>query len=52
MNIHVFRAEIYRLTKLLDENLSRRSNPMAEVEELDENIRESVGEESSNIDTQ
>jgi len=51
MNIYLFRAEIYRLTKLLDENLSRRSNPMAEVEELDENIHESIGEESSNINT-
>jgi hypothetical protein len=43
MNIYAFRAEIYRLTKLLDENLSRRSNQMAEIEELGE----SVGEESS-----
>lgn len=38
------RAEIRRLTKLLNETPSRRSSQMAELSELDENIRDIVDE--------
>lgn len=39
-----FRAEIRRLTKLLNETPSRRSSQMAELSEMDENIRDMVEE--------
>jgi hypothetical protein len=50
--IYLFRAEIRRLTKLLSEVPSRRSSQMAELSELDENIRDIVGDEPSNINPQ
>ncbi|CAF1079468.1 unnamed protein product [Rotaria sordida] len=46
-----YQAEIRRLTKLLNEISSRRSSQMADLSELDENIREIVEEEPSNINT-
>jgi len=49
-NFWIFRAEIRRLTKLLGEIPSRLSSQMAELSELDENLRESV-DEPSDADT-
>jgi hypothetical protein len=51
INLGIFRAEIRRLTKLLSEIPSHRSSQMAELSELDENLRESVGDEPSETDT-
>ena len=48
---YISRAEIRRLTKLLNEVPSRRSSQMAELSELDENIREMVEEQPSNTTT-
>lgn len=45
------RAEIRRLTKLLNEIPSRRSSQMAELSELEENLRESTGEEPSDTES-
>ncbi len=50
INLGIFRAEIRRLTKLLSEIPSRLSSQMAELSELDENLRESV-DEPSDADT-
>ncbi|CAF3579709.1 unnamed protein product [Rotaria sp. Silwood1] len=46
-----YQAEIRRLTKLLNEVPSRRSSQMAELSELEENMREMVEDEPSNINT-
>lgn len=40
----VFRAEIRRLTKLLNETPSRRSSQMADLSEIEENIRDMADE--------
>ena len=50
-NFRLFRAEIRRLTKLLSEIPSHHSSQMAELSELDENLRESAGEDISDINT-
>jgi hypothetical protein len=47
INLWIFRAEIRRLTKLLNESPSRRSSQMAELSELEENLRENIDEEPS-----
>lgn len=47
--VSTFRAEIRRLTKLLNETPSRRSSQMADLSELDESGREITDEETPNI---
>lgn len=49
--MYISRAEIRRLTKLLNEIPSRRSSQMADLSELDEHLREST-EEPSELNTE
>ena len=51
-SFYVFRAEIRRLNKLLSEIPSHRSSQMADLSELDENLRESTGDEAFAMESQ